>query len=112
MMNNPAKQANGNLEPSRGGVMLAPVKAEAERFLAALGRRFHSFQTFDDNAGRAKAHAAANALREKQGRQPLPSPYVRVLHGTLSQHWNELTRLNALGAGVYVTVNQTNLRGR
>jgi hypothetical protein len=51
-------------------------------------------------------------LRKEQGKAPLPSPFVRILHGTLAQHWNVLAQLNAQGAGVYVTVNQTNLRGR
>jgi hypothetical protein len=79
--------------------VLMPDRAEAERFLTALGGggAFFSFQTFDD---------------KQQGKRPMSSPLVRVLHGTLTQHWNELVRLNAQGAGVYVTVNQTNLRGR
>jgi hypothetical protein len=87
---------------------------EAKRFLELLGggTALFTFQTFDDNEERSKAHAAVNALRKKQGKRPLPSPFVRVLHGTLTQHWDTLCDLNAQGAGVYVTVNRTNLRGR
>jgi hypothetical protein len=76
--------------------MTKPVRAEAERFLAVLGggAPLFTFQTFDDNEER-KA-----------------SQLVRIFHGTLAQHWDALVRLNAQGAGVYVTVNATNLRGR
>jgi hypothetical protein len=89
-------------------------RTQAKAFLAALdpGATSFTFQTFDDNKDRAKAHAAANVLRKEQGKPPLPSPFVRILHGTLAQHWNVLAQLNAQGAGVYVTVNQTNSRGR
>jgi hypothetical protein len=99
-----------NLAPTQ----LKPDREQAERFLALLGGGavFFTFQTFDDNEERSKAHAAVNALRTKQGKMPLPSPLVRVLNGTLAQHWNALVRLNEQGAGIYVTVNMTNLRGR
>jgi hypothetical protein len=36
----------------------------------------------------------------------------RVLHGPLSEHGETLTRLNERDAGVFVTVNETNGRGR
>jgi Protein of unknown function (DUF3631)/Primase C terminal 2 (PriCT-2)/RepB DNA-primase from phage plasmid len=92
----------------------APDRGETERFLAILGRdaKQFSFQTFDDNRERAKAHAEANALRKKQGEKTLPSPFARVFHGTLDEHFAELARLNDNGAGVFVTVNQTDLKGR
>jgi hypothetical protein len=87
---------------------------EAQGFLALLdpNTSYFSFQVFDDNKERAKAHAAANVLRKKQGQAPVSSPFARILHGTLARHWKVLVHLNALGAGIYVTVNQTNLRGR
>jgi len=69
---------------------------EASRFLCALGQgqdRF-TFQTIDDNAGRHEKSLA------------------RILHGTLAQHIGELTRLQRRGAGVFVTVNQTDFQGR
>jgi AAA domain-containing protein/DNA primase RepB-like protein len=67
---------------------------EARRFLNALDPvgRF-TFQTFDDTKAKRKH-------------------LVRVFHGTLEQHSDELSRLNADGAGVFVTVNETDLCGR
>ena len=35
-----------------------------------------------------------------------------MLHGTLDEHWDELVRLNARGAGIFVTVNETDGKGR
>jgi P4 family phage/plasmid primase-like protien len=37
---------------------------------------------------------------------------VRILHGTLALHAKELTDLNRCGAGIFVTVNETNGKGR
>lgn len=34
------------------------------------------------------------------------------LHGTLTEHWPTLAKLNQLGAGVFVTINETNQKGR
>jgi len=69
---------------------------EARLYLDALGgpdARF-TFQTFDDDAGRKSRSLA------------------RVFHGRLDEHAGALARLNAGGAGVFVTVNETDLRGR
>lgn len=70
---------------------------EATRFLELLDPSATSFtfQTFDDN----KATAKDKSL-------------TRVLHGSLEKCWPELCRLNALGAGIYVTVNETDGDGR
>ena len=68
----------------------------ASTFLSGLdptATRF-TFQTFDDNKDR-KSKALA-----------------RVLHGTLDECFAELTRLNNLGAGIFVTINETNFLGR
>ena len=65
----------------------------AVRFLTRLGPdEAHTFQVFDD---------------AKQGR-------VRptILHGTLDECWRVLTRLNELGAGIYVMLNQGDGWGR
>lgn len=35
-----------------------------------------------------------------------------MVHGTLDERWQQLCTLSARGAGVFVTVNETNLRGR
>lgn len=67
---------------------------QAERFLTLLAvNEPVTFQTFDDS---------------KQKRRKL----ARILHGTLAEHGAELLRLNVAGAGVFVTVNETNLKGR
>lgn len=52
----------------------------------------NSFQTFDDKG------------KDKR--------LVKQLHGTLEQHIKELWNLNKRGAGVFFTVNQTDLLGR
>lgn len=67
----------------------------AERFLTLLSEDVEdvfSFQTFDD---------------KKEG---LTHP--KVLHGSFEKHRDELLRLNRLGAGIFVTVNQTDGKGR
>lgn len=71
-------------------------KETAESFLTLLaeGIEEFTFQTFDDNKSRKD-----------------PS-LTRVLHGALDQHFDALCRLNAQGAGVFVTVNGTDLKGR
>jgi len=74
--------------------MSAPIAAE--RFLARVDPEatWFSFQTFDDN-------------HERKDRK-----LARIFHGTLAEHAAELARLNAEGAGVFVTVNETNGKGR
>jgi hypothetical protein len=71
-------------------------KVEAVRFLNLLdpGATYFSSQTFDDDKGRKDERLA------------------RVIHGTLDDCWNELTALNDRGAGIFVTVNATDGRGR
>lgn len=60
-------------------------------FIEAFGTH-HSFQTFcDKNRNRT---------------------LVKQLHGRLEDHIDELWALNKRGAGVFFTVNQTNLQGR
>lgn len=70
--------------------------SEAKRFLNRLdsGTEKFTFQTFDD---------------EKKSKN---ADLTKILHGTLEQHAQELERLNSVGAGVFVTINQTDLRGR
>lgn len=68
----------------------------AVRFLTALDPEATSFtfQTFDDNKERKDRKLAV------------------VRHGTLIEHWAELQRLNEQGAGIFVTVNETDGSGR
>lgn len=66
--------------------------AKNKLLLDSLGRK-HTFQTFDDS--------------------PKKRPHlVKILHGTLEENKKELQRLNSQGAGIYFTVNQTDLSGR
>ncbi len=55
---------------------------------------FFTFQTFDDNSKRKDRQLA------------------RVLHGTLDEHYQELCHLQSKGAGVFITINETNGQGR
>jgi hypothetical protein len=83
-----------------------PHFEEAEAFLNALAGQDapFTFQTFDD----VKVWS-----EEKQKMIPRKDKnLVRVLHGTLNEHKHALAALNAKGAGVYITVNQTDLKGR
>jgi hypothetical protein len=91
-----------------------PDRRQAERFLRLLDpcATSFTFQSFDDNKGRAKAHTANNTLRKQQGKPPLPSPFARVLQGTLDECWDRLIQLNQQGAGIFVTVNETDGTGR
>ena len=77
---------------------LIPDFDQAQRFLTLLDEEEESFtfQTFADTPG-AKSS---------------PSLYVKILHGSLEEHWKELTRLNREGAGVFVTVQETDGAGR
>ena len=89
----------GQMETNTAGAAPAVPAAdleEARRFLDALDAQATgwTFQTFDDNADRKKSDLA------------------RTLHGTLQQHGQALTELQQRGAGVFVTINQTDLTGR
>jgi hypothetical protein len=53
-----------------------------------------SFQTFDDAKERSNPRLA------------------RILHGSLADHRTQLVSLNARGAGVFICVNATDLKGR
>ena len=81
-------------------------RAEAERFLTALDpkAKAFTFQTFDDDKERDKRNEAAN--------KKYKSPYARIYHGSLAKHWDELVDLNKRGAGIFVTVNETDFKGR
>jgi hypothetical protein len=81
---------------SRSNGVLSPSFEEAELFLQALAGKdtAYTFQTFDDVKNRHDKTLA------------------RIYQGTFNQHKAALAALNAKGAGVYVTVNQTDLKGR
>jgi hypothetical protein len=75
---------------------LHPDRDEAARFLSIIapGETKFTFQTFDDDPDRKSPQL------------------VRVIHGTLAEHFDVLASLNAQGAGVFVTINATDLNGR
>lgn len=68
---------------------------ETNNFLKLLDPRApdFTFQTFDDSPQELKKLA-------------------RVMHGSLEQNWDVLCDLNGQGAGVFVTVNRTDLKRR
>jgi hypothetical protein len=69
---------------------------DAQRFLNALDERTprFTFMMFDDNETRKDKRLA------------------RVLHGTLDELYAKLVDYSRCGAGVFVTINTTNFRGR
>ena len=72
-----------------------PDYNEGARFLELLDAACDfTFQTFDDKKGRKDREL------------------VRELHGTLPEHILTLTQLNEAGAGIFVTVNKTDMLGR
>ena len=75
---------------------LVPDPSAAQHFLTRLDETAEqwTFQTFDDNRNRKDPEL------------------TRILHGSLDGHLPTLTGLNQRGAGVFVTVNETDLRGR
>jgi putative DNA primase/helicase len=75
---------------------IKPDREAAERFLTALDPSTlnFTFQFFDDNADRKRKDLTG------------------FVHGSLAQHWDTLCRLNAQGAGIYVTINATDFKGR
>ena len=67
---------------------------DAQKFLDLLAPQSHfTFQTFDDS--KAKRTWLA-----------------KILHGTLTEHFQELKSLNRQGAGIFVTINETDGKGR
>jgi hypothetical protein len=81
---------------ARPDTVAAANIAEAERFLKLLdptATRFE-FRTFDDNKERKDENL------------------TRTFYGTLAEHAAELKRLNNKGAGVFVTINETDGIGR
>jgi hypothetical protein len=66
--------------------------AQAQRFIALIaGDGDATFQTFDESGKRQLAH---------------------ILQGTLTQHERRLEALNAQGAGIFLTINESTGKGR
>ncbi len=65
---------------------------QAQRFIALIaGDGGATFQTFDDSGKRQLAH---------------------ILQGSLTQHQSRLQALNAQGAGIFITINESTGKGR
>jgi hypothetical protein len=87
----------------------------AEQFLKLLDPSVtkFTFQTFDDNEQRKKANkAAALEQRKKGNKKAKEDPFAEVKSGTLAQRLSWLETNNDQGAGVFVTINKTDLKGR
>ena len=69
--------------------------AEAKKFIDMIAPDgLVTFQTFDDNQDRKDPRL------------------ISVRHGTLEQYFEHLVRYSKKGAGVFVVINKTDLRGR
>ncbi|MBK7300193.1 MAG: hypothetical protein IPI79_07280 [Moraxellaceae bacterium] len=90
---------------SRSNIIL-PSFEKSALFLEALAGKYarYTFQTFDDVEVWDKTKQKAVKRMDKS--------LVRVYHGTFDQHQKALAALNAKGAGVFVTINETDLKGR
>lgn len=97
MIESAADEPSDTTCPSRASGVSDEIDLDAARdFLAALdpSARVFTFQTFDDDPKRKDKRLA------------------QVLHGTFEERRTQLTRLNARGAGVFVTINETDGKGR
>ncbi len=84
-------------------------RSEAAKHLAALTGRTQLTTPDGGNIGDLKVFTFQTfADREVEDGRRL----VRVLHGSLNQHFETLADLNTAGAGIYVAVNQTDGKGR
>jgi hypothetical protein len=106
----PAEQSASPNSSECSGATLPPIlRSEAARHLAALTGRTTLTATDGDNVSDLKAFSFQTfADVEVEDSRRL----VRVLHGSFNQHFETLAALNAAGAGIYVTVNQTDGQGR
>jgi hypothetical protein len=96
-------------DPSSHSSLPNILRGEAEKHLAALTGRTHLTASDGGNISDLKAFTFQTFadIEVEDGRR-----LVRVLHGSLNQHFETLASLNAAGAGIYVTVNQTDGTGR
>ena len=85
------QRLGGTVSNSFGGVPYYTNCSTYFEFLSMFGEE-HTFQTFCDK-GKDKS-------------------LIKQLHGTIKQHFHELADLNKRGAGVFFTVNETDLLGR
>ena len=91
--------ANPSKKTSVGKGAARQDRDDAEMFLSAIDdtAETFTFQTFTDHT------------EKKNGSK---DPLERIFHGSLDESWTALCQLNNSGAGVYVTINETNFEGR
>jgi hypothetical protein len=79
---------------------MMPTRGAAEKFLKILdpNAKAFTFQIFHDLPSGSKT--------------PKDDSLSRIIHGSLEDCWDGLCELNKRGAGVYVTINETDLKGR
>ena len=80
---------------------------EAERFLTLLDEEAEAF-TFQTFADSPKTQAEEKERKAKGA----PLLLAHTFNGTLEQHAAKLERYNRMDAGVFVTINRTDLKGR
>lgn len=90
---------------------LKPDLEQASTMLKALAPSdgAFTFQTFDDNEYRKKDNLKAWAAHGKTGKK---DPFAIVKNGEFSRLKDWLTKQNNQQAGIFITVNQTDLAGR
>jgi hypothetical protein len=97
-------------------IAFPPNRIAAERFLSALDPTATSwtFQTFDDDAERKAENVAKHNVAKKANARHIPpkDPFAAHPHGSLDERWSWLARMNAKKIGVFVTINETDGRGR
>ena len=94
---------------------------QAELFLGALdpdSTKF-TFQTFADDKSAIKTTTEYPGVKPGDPPQRGPKkkvirrdPFARVWNGTLAEFEDDFERMNNKGAGIFVTINRTDLRGR
>jgi RecA-family ATPase len=65
-----------------------------------------TFQTFTDSDQRKRTY------KKHSQTGYIVDPLAKVLHGTIEEHWAALVDMSRRGAGVFVTINKTTLKGR
>jgi hypothetical protein len=92
---------HGNYTPDleKAACFLGKVDPDTERF---------TFQTYSESA---EAIAERDPFRERTG-DPNADPLGKKFHGTLDELAPELSRRQRQGAGIYVTINETDFKGR
>ena len=98
-------QPDAENEAARDSEGLTPDLGTAGQFIEALtGNRdtVITVQTFSDND--------ATKTTDQDGKKH--DPLAKIMHGTLTELSPKLSKLNQQGAGIFICVNQTDLKGR